>query len=206
MPAVTVRSDSGAQPKKICHCFHFYLPWWDLISSVQLLSSVWLFATPRTARQASLSIINSWSLLKLMSLESVMPSNHLILCHPVLLLPSIFPSFRVFSNESALLIRWPKNWSFSFSNSSSNIQGWFTLGVTDLISLIQGTLKSLQHHNSKTTIPQCSAFFNVQLSHPYMTTRKTIPLTRQTFVRKVISLLCNMLSRLVITFLPRSIF
>ena len=179
-----------------------------LISSVQSLSHVRLFATPWTAaHQASLSITNTWSLPKLMSVESVMPSNHLILCHPLLLVPSIFPSIRVFSNESALRMRWPKYYSFSFNISPSNEHPGlisFRMDWLDLLAL-QGTLKSLlQHHSSKTLILQCSAFFIVQLSHPYMTTGKTIALTRWTFVGKVMSLLFNMLSRLVITFLPRS--
>ena len=142
-----------------------------------------------------------------MSIESVMPSNHLILCHSLLLLPSVFPSIRVFSNESALRIRWPKYWSFSFSISpSSEHPGLisFRMDWLDLLA-VQGTLKSLlQHHNSKASILQHSAFFIVQLSHPYMTTGKTIAWTRQTFVDKLMSLLFNMLSRLVITFLPRS--
>ena len=164
-------------------------------------------ATPCTAAcQASLSITNSQSLLKLMSIESVMPSNHLILCHPLLLLPSIFPSIRVFSNKSVLCIRWPKYWSFSFSISPSNDYSGlisFRMDWLDLLA-VQGTLKSLlQHHSSKASILQHSGFFIVQLSHPYMTTGKTIALTRQTFVGKVMSLLFNMLSRLVITFLPR---
>ena len=136
-----------------------------------------------------------------------MPSNHLILCHPLLLLPSIFPSIRVFSSESALCIRWPKYWSFSFNISPSNENPGlisFSMDWLDLLE-VQGTLKSLpQHHSSKVSILQCSAFFIVQLSHPYMTTGKTIALTRRTFVGKVMSLLFNMLSRLVITFLPRS--
>ena len=136
-----------------------------------------------------------------------MPSNHLILCHPLLRLPSIFPSIRVFSNESALHIRWPKYWSFSFSISPSNEHpGLFSFRMDwlDLLA-VQGTLKSLfQHHSSKASILRHSAFFTVQLSHPYMTTEKTIALTRWTFVGKVMSLLINMLSRLVITFLPRS--
>ena len=171
-------------------------------------SHVGLFVTPWTAaRQASLSITNSWSLLKVMSIESVMPSNHLILCHPLLLLPSIFPSIRVFSNESVPHIRWPKYWSFSFSISPSNEYSGlisFTMDWLDLLA-VQGTLKSLlQHHSSKASILWCSAFFIVQLSHPYMTTGKTIALTRWTFVGKVMSLLLNMLSRLVIAFLPRS--
>ena len=161
-----------------------------------------------TARQqASLSITNSRSLFKPMSIKSVMPSNHLIPCHPLLLLPSIFPSIRVFSNELVFLIRWPKDWSFSFSISPSNEHPGlisFRMDWLDLLA-VQGTLKSLlQQHSSKTSILWCSAFFIVQLSHPYMTTGKTILLTRQIFVDKVMSLLFNMLSRLVITFLPRN--
>jgi len=164
--------------------------------------------TPWTAaQQASLSITNSRSLLKLMSIESLMPSNHLILCGPLLLPPLIFPSIRVFSSESVLHIRWPKYWSFSFSISPSNEYSGLISFMMDWLDLlaIQGTLKSLlQHHSSKATILQRSAFFIVQLSHPYMTTGKTIALTRWTFVGIVMSLLFNMLSRLVITFLPRS--
>ena len=159
------------------------------------------------SNQASLSITNSRSLLKPMSIELVMPSNHLILCRPFLLPPSIFPSIKVFSNESALHIRWPKHWSFSFSISPSNEYSGlisFRMDWLDLLA-VQGTLKSLrQHHNSKASILRCSAFFIVQLSHPYTTTGKTIALTRQTFVGKVMSLLFNKLSRLVITFLPSS--
>ena len=159
------------------------------------------------ARQASLSITNSQSLLKLMSIESVMPSHHLLLCCHLLLLPSVFPSIRVFSNESVLRIRWPKYWSFSFSISPSNEYSGlisFRMNWLDLLA-VQGTLKSLlQHHSSKASILWHSAFFMVQLSHPYMTTGKTIALTRRTFVGKVMSLLSNMPSRLVITFLPRS--
>ena len=136
-----------------------------------------------------------------------MPSNHLILCRPLLFLPSIFPSIRVFSNESALHIRWPKYWSFSFSISPSNEHSGlisFRMDWLDLLA-VQGTLKSLlQHHSSKASIPWCSAFFMVQLSHPYMTTGKTIELTRRTFAGKAMSLLFNILSRFVITFLPRS--
>ena len=177
-------------------------------SSVQLFSYVQLFTTPWTAAyQAFLSITNSWSLLKLMSTELVMPSNHLILCHPLLLPPSIFPSSRVFSNESALLIRWPKYWSFSFSISPSNeYSGLISFRMDWLDPLaVQGTLKSLlQHHSSKASILRHSAFFIVQISHPFETTGKTIALTRWTFVDKVMSLLFYMLSRLVITFLPRS--
>ena len=153
--------------------------------------------TPWTAiRQASLSIINCQSLLKLMSIESVMQSNHLIFCHPLLLLPSIFPSIRVFSNESALHIRWPKYWSFSFSISPSNENSGlisFRMDWLDLLP-VQWTLRSLlQHHSSKASILQCLAFFMVQLLHPYMTTGKTIALTRQTCVGKVKSLLFNTL-------------
>ena len=150
---------------------------------------------------------NTQSLPKPMSIESVMPSNHLILCHPLLLQLSIFPSIRVFSNESALCISWPKYWSFSFSISPSNEHPGlisFTIDWLDLLA-IQGTLKSLpQQDSSKASILQCSTFFIVQLSHSYMTTGKTIALTRQTFVGKVMSLLFNMLSRLIIAFLPRS--
>ena len=142
-----------------------------------------------------------------MSIESVIPSNHLILCRPLLLLPSTFPSIRVFSNESTLCIRWPEYWSFSFSISPSNEHPGlisFRMDWMDLLA-VQGTLKSLlQHHSSKTSILQRSAFFTVQLSHPYMTIGKTIALSRWPFVGKVISQLFNMLSRLVITFLPRS--
>ena len=154
-----------------------------------------------------LSITNSWSLLKLMSIESVMPSNHLILCHLLLLLPSIFPSIRVFSNESVLHIRWPKYWSFSFNISPSNVYSQlisFRMDWLDLLA-VQVTLKSLlQHHNPKASVLQHSALFILQLSQPNMTTGKTIALTRWTFVGKVMSLLFNMLSRLVIAFLPRS--
>ena len=169
----------------------------QLLSSVQLLSCVWLFVTPWTAaRQASLSITNSQSSLKFMSIESVMPSNHLILCHPLLLLSSIFPSIKVFSNES--VASGSQSIGFSASVLPMNIQ--FDLAV-------QGTPKSLlQHHSSKASILRRSAFFTVQLSHPHMTTGKTIALTRWTFVGKVMSLLfsASMLSRLVIAFLPRS--
>ena len=163
--------------------------------------------TPWTAScQVSLSMTNSQSLLKLKSIESVMPSNRLIFCCPLLLLPSIFPSIKVFSSESVLCIRWPNYWSFSFSISpSSEYSGLISLRMEwlDLLA-VQGTLKSLQHHSSKASILRHSAFFLVQLSCPHMTTGKTIALTRWTFVGKVMSLLFNMLSRLVITFLPRS--
>ena len=179
-------------------------------TSVQLFIHVKLFVTPWTvARQASMSITGSRNLLKLISIESVMLSDHFILCHPLLLLPSIFPIIRVFSNESALLIRWPKYWSFSFNISPSNEHSGlisFRMDWMDLLS-VQGTLKSLlQHHSLKASILLQSAFFIVQLSHPYMTTGKTIALSRWTFVDKVMLLLFNMLSRLVINFLPRSVF
>ena len=157
--------------------------------------------------QASLSITNSLSSPKLMSIESAMPSNHLSLCCHLLLLPSIFPNIRVFSDESALCIKWPKYWSFSFSISPSNEHSgliFFRMGLLDFLA-VQETLKSLlQHHSPKASILQLSAFFIVQLSHPYMTAGKTIALNRQTFVGKVTPLLFNMMSRLVITFLPRS--
>ena len=177
-------------------------------SVVQSLSHVQLFVTPwMAACQASLSFTISWSLLKFMCIEPVMPSNHLILCHPLLFLPSIFPSIRVFTYESVLCIRWPKYWSFNFSISPSNEYSGlisFRIDWWDLLA-VQGTLKSLlQHHTSKASILHCSAFFIVQLSHPCMTTGKTIVLTKQNFVGKVMSLLVNMLSRLVIAFLPRS--
>ena len=171
-------------------------------SSVQSLSRVWLFATPWTAaHQASLSITNSRSLLTLMSIPLVMPSSHLILFRPLLLLPSVFPSIRVFSNESVLHIRWPKYWSFSFSISPPSEYSGLISFRMDWLNLlaVQGTLKSLfQHHSSKSSIFWHSAFFIVQLSHPYMTTGETRDFTRQTFVGKVMSLLFNMLPRLVI--------
>ena len=173
--------------------------------SIQLLSGVQLFVTPWTAAcQASLSITNLWSLLKLTSIESVMPSDHLILCHPLLLPPSIFPNIRVFSSEPVLHIGWPKYWSSSSNISPSNEYSGlisFRMYWLDLLA-VQGTLKSLlQHHSSKAPVLWRSAFFTVQLSHPYMTTGKTIALTRWTFVGRVISLLLNMLSSLVVTFL-----
>ena len=171
------------------------------IQSVQSLSHVHvrLFVTPWTAaRQSSLSITYSRSPPKPISIESVMPSDHLILCHPLILQPSVFPSIRVFSNESALCIRWPKYWSFSFNISPSNEYPGlisFRMDWLDLLE-VQGTLKSLlQYHSSKASILRCSAFFIVQFSHPYMTTGKTITLTRRTFVDKVMSLLFNTLSR-----------
>ena len=201
----------------VCVCVCVYSIWevtfsiWIKFSSVQFSSvahHVFLFATPWIAAcRASLSITNSQSSLRLMFIESVMPSNHLILCRPLLLLPSIFSSIRVFSNESAFRISWPKYWSFSFISSPSNEYPGlisFRMDWLDLLA-VQGTLKGLlQHHSSKAPILRCSAFFTVQLSHPYMTTGKTIALTRWTLVGKVKSLLLNMLSRLVITFLPRS--
>ena len=177
-------------------------------SSVQSLSHVQLFVTPwTTACQVFLSITNSQSLFKLMSIELVTPSNHLTLCRPLLLLPLIFPSIRVFSKESVLRIRWPKYWSFSFSLSPSNEYSGlisFRMDWLDLLA-VQGTLKSLlQHHSSKASVLRRSAFFIVQLSHPYMMTGKTTSLTRWTFIGQVMSLLFNLLSRLVIAFLPRS--
>ena len=186
---------------KILNCS--YLIFTSVSSVAQSCLTLYDPMTP--AYLASLSITNSQSLLKL--IESVMPSNHLILCHPFLLLPSIFPSIRAFSNESALHIMWPKYWSFSFNIIPSNEHPGlisFRMDWLDLLA-VQGTLKSLlQHHSSKAWILQLSAFFIVQLSHPYMTTGKTIPLTRRIFVCKVMSLLFNMLSRLIITFLSRS--
>ena len=178
-------------------------------SGVQLLSPVysWLLANPQTtARQVSLSFTISWSLLKLMSIELVMPPNHLILCCPLLLF-SIFPSIRVFSNNSALLIRWPKYWNFGYSISPSNKYSGVISSRIDWFDLLagQGTLWSLlSYHSSKASVLQCSVFFTVQLSHPYVTTGKIISLTTWTFVGKVMSLLFNMLSMLVIAFLPRS--
>ena len=173
-----------------------------------LLSRAPLFVIPSTAaHQASLSFTISWSLLKFMFIESVMPSNHFILCRPLLFLPSVFPSIRVFSNESVLCIRWPKYWRFSFSIIPSNEYPGlisFRMDWLDLLA-VQGTLKSLlQHHSSKASILQHSAFFMVQLSHPCMTTGKTIALTRRTIVGKVMTLLFIMLSRFVIAFLPRN--
>ena len=179
------------------------------IFSAQSLSRIWLLVTLWTAAcQASLSITNSQSLLKFMSIESVMPSNHLILCHPLLLLPSIFPSVTDFSNESVLPIRWPNYWNFSFSVSPSDEYSGlisFRMNWLDLLT-VQGTLKSLlQHHSSKASILWWSAFFIVQLSHPYMATGKTIALTRWIFVGKVMFLLFNMLSKLVLAFLEEFI-
>ena len=189
----------------LCLRISLFVQRWELLSSpsqfssVQSLSHVWLFATPWTAaHQSSLSITNSQSLLRLMSVESVMPSNYLILCCHLLFLPSIFPSIRVFSNESVLWIWWPKYWSFSLNISPSSEHPGLISFRMDWLYLLafQGTLKSLlQHHSSKAPILQHSAFFTVQLSHPYMTTGKTIALTRWTFVGKVMSLLFNMLLR-----------
>ena len=177
-----------------------------LVVVVQLLNFVQLFMTPWTAaHQASLSFIISWSLLKLMVIESVMPSSHLIFCCPLFLLCSILPSISIFSNESAICIRWPKYWSFSFSPSneySGSIS--FRTELFDLLA-VQGTLKSfVQNHSSKASVLWCSAFLMVQLSHPYMTTGKTIALTIWTFVGKIMSLFFNMLSMLIRAFLPRS--
>ena len=171
------------------------------VAIVQSLSCVWVFATPRTAtHHVSLSIIISQSLFKFMSIESVMPTNQLVLCHPLLLLPSVFPSTRVFSSGSALCIRWLKYWSFSFSISASN-EYWalilFRIDWFDLLT-VQGTLKNLfQHHSSKASLLQCSPFLMVQFSDLYMTTEKAIALSRETFVSKVMSLLFNRLSRFV---------
>ena len=181
---------SGVKEKTFHWGFREKYPWH---SSFQALSRVRLFVTSWTAaHQASLSITNSRSLPKLMSIESVMPSNHLILCHPLLLLPSVFPRIRVFSNESALHIRWLEYWSFSFNISPSNEHPgliYFRMDWLDLLA-VQETLTSLlQHHSSKASILWCSAFFIVQFSHPYMTTGKTITLTRQNFVSKLMSLL-----------------
>ena len=189
--------------KRACSiCTQWNIQFSSVLSRVQLFATPWI-----AAHQASLSNTNSQSSLKLTSIESVMPSSPLILCHPLLLLPPIPPSIRVFSNESTLRMRWPKYWSFSFSIiPSKEIPGLisFRMDWLDLLA-VQGTLKSLlQHHSSKASTLRCSAFFTVQLSHPYMTTGKTIALTRRTFVGKVMSLLLNMLSRLVIIFIPRS--
>ena len=177
--------------------------WACCYSVAKLCPTLW---DPWTAaHQASLSFTISRSLLRLMSIESVMPPNHLILCCPLLLLPSIFPRIRIFSSELALCIRWPKYWNFSFSTSSSNDYSGlisFRMDWLDLLA-VQEILKNLQPHSSKASIFQFSAFFIVQLSHPYTTTGKSIALTRQTYVGKVMSLLFKMLSRLVITFLPR---
>ena len=191
---------------KTCSCKKLCSYDGTMFSSAQLLSHVWLFETPWTAaRQVSLSITNSWSLLKLMSIESVIPSNHLILCRPLLLLPSIFCSLRVFTNESVLHIKYPKYWSFSFSVSPSNeYSGLISFRVDWLDILGSKGLSRVFSNSSKASVLQCSAFFIVQLSHPHMTTGKTIALTRRTFVGRGISLLFNILSRLVMAVLPRS--
>ena len=177
------------------------------VSSVQLLSCVWLFVTPWTQGTPGLPVYHQLPEFTQTYVHWVgMPSNHLILCHPLLLPPLIFPSIRVFSNKLALRIRWPKYWRFSFISPSNEYWGLisFRIDWLDLLA-VQGTLKSLlQHHSSKASVLQCLAFFIVQLSHPYMTTGKTIVLTRWTFVGKVMSLLFNVLSGLVIAFLPRS--
>ena len=186
------QENAGVGSDFLLHYMNIQFSWVQSLSHVRLLVIPWTAAC-----QASLSITNSRSLPKLMSIESVMPSNHLILCHPLLLLPSVFLSIWVFSNESALRIRWPKYWSFSFHISPSNEHPElisFRMDCLDLLA-VQGTLKSLlQHHSSEASILQHSAFFIVQLSYPYMTTGKTIALTRRTFVGKVMSLLLNMLS------------
>ena len=187
-------------------CSNFYL--WLSTHWLQLLSHVWPFVTPWTAaRQASLSITNSQSLLKLLYTESVMPSNRLILCRPLLLLPSVFPSIRVFSKWVSYSPSGGQSIGASVSASvlPMNIQNWSPLGWTGWISLLsKGLSKVFSNTSSKASVLQCSAFFIAQLSHPYMTIGKTLALTRWTFVGKVMSLLLNMLSRLVITFLPRS--
>ena len=195
------QSQNGMPYEKESKGLEMALGWRDSVQfgSIQLLSHVRLFATPwTTAGQTSLSITNPWSPPKPMSIELVMPSSHLILCCPLLLLPSIFPSIRVFSNELALHIRWPKYWSFSFNISPSNEYPGlisFRMDWLDLLA-VQGTLRSLlQHHSSKASSLRCSAFFIVQLSHPYMTTGKTIAFSRWTCVDKVMSLLFTMLSR-----------
>ena len=193
---------------ELCHLILIKLPYASIIIQFSLVTSDSL--QPHGLQHARLPCASPTSLstlFKLMSIKLVMPSNHLILCCPFLLLPSIFPRIRVFSSESVLRIRWPKYWSFSFSISPSNDYSGlisFRIDWLDLLA-VQGTLKSLlQHHSSKASILRCSAFFIVQLSHLYMTNGKTIALSRRTYVGKVMSLLLNMLSRLVITFLPRS--
>ena len=203
---VPIFMEGFAHPLMLHPYFAVSLP--DFFVVVQSLSCVQLFVIPWTAAlQTSLTFTISWSLLKLTSIELVMPSNHLILCHLLLLLPSIFPSIRIFSSELALHIRWPKYCSFSFNISLSNEYSGlisFRMNWLDLLA-VQGTLKSLlQHHSSKVSIPWSLAFFMVQLSHPYMTTGKTIALTIRTFVGKEMSLLFNTLSRFIIVFLPRS--
>ena len=202
------RQQPGASPKSRLKIRPAVLTFFSTLSSVQSLSCIRLFAIPwNAALQTSLSITNFRSLLKCIYIQSVMPSNHRILCRSLFLLLLTFPSIRVFSNESLLCIRWPKYWSFRFRISpSSEYSGLisFRMDWLDLLA-VQGTLKSLlQHHGPKASILWCSAFFIVQLSHPYMTTRKTIVLTRRTFVGKVMSLLLHMLSRFAIAFLPRS--
>ena len=191
---------------KTCSCKKLCSYEDPMFSSAQLLSRVWLFETPWTAaRQVSLSITNSWSLLKLMCIESVMPSNHLILYRPLLLLPSIFHSLRVFTNGSVLHIKYPKNWSFSFSISPSSEYSGLISFRMDWLDILGSKVPSRVFSNSsKASILQWSAFFRVQLSHHYKTTGKTIALTRGTFVGRVMSPLFNMLSRLFMAFLPRS--
>ena len=186
---------------------HFLLQCMKVKSESEVAQSCPTFCNPMdAARQASLSINNSQGLLDLMYIELVMPFNHLILCRPLLLLISIFSSIRVFSKEPVLLIRWPKYWSFSI-NSFNEYSGLISFRIDWFDLAVQGTLKSLlQHHNLKASILWLSAFSIVQLSHPYMTTGKNIALTRWTFVGKIMSLLCNTLSRFIIAFLPRSIF
>ena len=191
----------------VSSCWSSGKTWQTWLSSVQSLSRVRLCYLMNRSTPGLPLHRQFPSLLKFMSIESVMSSNHLILCHPLLLLPPIPPSIRVFSNESTLHMRWPKYWSFSFSISPSNEHPGlisFRMDWLDFLA-VQGTLNSLfQHQSSRASILQCSAFFTVQLSYPYVTTGKTIALTRRTFAGKVMSLLLNMVSSLVITFLPRS--
>ena len=201
-------SQNHREGRKIVSHLVWCFPCWVSVQFSTVTQSCLTLCDPMDRSTPGLPVHhNSQSLLKLMSTESVLPSNYLILCHPLLLLPSIFPSIRGFSNEAALHIKWPKYWSFSFSIHPSNEhpgQISFRMDWMDLLA-VQGTFKSLlQHHSSKASVLQHSAFFIVQLSHPYMTTGKTIAVIRQTFVGNVMSLLFTMLSRLVITFLPRS--
>ena len=192
--------------RKFPGCSHDFFTLFHLSAMKGIIKNQFSSVAQTAACQASLSFTIAWSLVKLMSIESVMPSNHLILCHPLLLLSSIFSSIRVFSNESVLYIRWPKYWSFSFNTSPSNEHPGLISFRMDWLYLlaVKRTLKSLlQHHSSKASTLRHSAFFIVQ-QHPYMTTGKTIALTKWTFVGKIMSLLLNMLSRLIIAFLPRS--
>ena len=203
-----IKTHLGFLGSGVCFAENVFSPIFSYFTFSSVAQSCPTFVTPWTAaRQDSLSVTKSRSLLKLMSIESMMPFIHLILCHPLLIQPSIFPIIRDLSNESVLRIRWPKYWSFSFSISPSNEHSGLISFRMDWLDLLagHGTLRSLlQYHNSKASTLWQSAFFRVQLSNPHMTTGKTIALTRRTFVGKVMSLLLNMLSRLLITFLPRS--